>query len=431
MAHVPYNQDMVKTVSQPSKSKLTQITKILWGLAIFSFPFNVSILLWQTTILEQGSFNPYTSFSLYVSEILIFATLVGWFIERLIKGSFKLKKTTVKLSVVIMGLAIVSLIFSQNLISSTLHLIHIASFLSIILLFGQEVLPNKRIKEIFIATVALQSIIAVLQVINQGALGLQFLGESQVTVETPGIAKQTFGDLTLLRGYGTLPHANILAGYTVVAYYFITQLDWAKFKGKGKAIRFLGIDLIIAGLIASYSEAAILALLVGIIILRGFKKRYFQIAVLMLATVSILLVGLNWNELIKNESIHERIEYMKIGSEMIIKAPQGVGLQQFTDRMQDFYEEKLQPWQFQPVHNIYLLVANEWGIWTLFLLIFGITKFSKKHRKEKLKIAFLFTLFIIGLFDHYLISLYQGLTLTAITTGSLLYSPRTEPKKSG
>ena len=99
---------------------------------------------------------------------------------------------------------------------------------------------------------------------------------------------------------------------------------------------------------------------------------------------------------------------------MALEHPQGVGLAQFTTRMQAFTDTKLQPWQFQPVHNIYLLILNEDGIWALLFLLIGIKHWWKiKKESHPILIAFL----IIGLFDHYLVTLPQGLLLVGLTVG--------------
>lgn len=52
---------------------------------------------------------------------------------------------------------------------------------------------------------------------------------------------------------------------------------------------------------------------------------------------------------------------------MIVEHPLiGVGLGQFVPRMQEFFSSKLLDWQYQPVHNVFLLVWSEVGIIGLF-----------------------------------------------------------------
>jgi uncharacterized membrane protein len=97
--------------------------------------------------------------------------------------------------------------------------------------------------------------------------------------------------------------------------------------------------------------------------------------------------------------------------------------------MQDFTNIKIAPWDFQPVHNIYMLIANEIGIhgFMIFLAVlalFGLylfKKMKKTHNNQKqfnvILICTLGSYIVLGLFDHYLFSLYQGLALTFLLFG--------------
>jgi hypothetical protein len=87
--------------------------------------------------------------------------------------------------------------------------------------------------------------------------------------------------------------------------------------------------------------------------------------------------------------------------------------------MQEFSSLKLQPWQFQPVHNIYLLLLNELGLLSLFLFK-EIERGFKKLQTDPWKLGLATAFAVVGLWDHYLLSLYQGIMLLAIIVGLLL-----------
>ena len=61
-----------------------------------------------------------------------------------------------------------------------------------------------------------QSVVGFLQFILGKSVGLWFLGETAFGPGTPGIAKVTINGLQFARAYGTMPHANILAGFLVL-----------------------------------------------------------------------------------------------------------------------------------------------------------------------------------------------------------------------
>ena len=104
---------------------------------------------------------------------------------------------------------------------------------------------------------------------------------------------------------------------------------------------------------------------------------------------------------------------------MVLDNYLGVGIGNFTDVMQEYSQDKLMPWEFQPVHNIYMLILNEQGILSLFLYLFlfyyiASYLLAKKTDFNLILISIGFSFLIIGFFDHYFISLYQGQLLLFI-----------------
>ena len=73
--------------------------------------------------------------------------------------------------------------------------------------------------------------------------------------------------------------------------------------------------------------------------------------------------------------------------------------------------QKIKPnqwvWAYQPVHNWYLLTLGELGVMGLLLLLILLFHFFKSAGAASRSLLIL--LLTIGLFDHYLWSLYFGL----------------------
>jgi hypothetical protein len=88
----------------------------------------------------------------------------------------------------------------------------------------------------------------------------------------------------------------------------------------------------------------------------------------------------------------------------------GVGIGEFTSNMGDTVPRSSNGiLLLQPVHNIFLLIVSEIGL-IGFGLYSTLLYFFLKDRKFNLRLVIsLVTLFIIGMFDHYLFSLPQGL----------------------
>lgn len=85
--------------------------------------------------------------------------------------------------------------------------------------------------------------------------------------------------------------------------------------------------------------------------------------------------------------------------------------------LSEYQDKGIPDWLFQPVHNIYLLIAVEIGLaGLLFFLLFigkilfkGIQTEFKKKSKGNLCFLFLFFCFLLlGLLDHYFWTIHQG-----------------------
>jgi O-antigen ligase len=100
----------------------------------------------------------------------------------------------------------------------------------------------------------------------------------------------------------------------------------------------------------------------------------------------------------------------------------GVGLGNFTLVLQEYVNVKLQPWLIQPVHNIFLLVFNEIGALggvsfiALFVYLFS-RLLKRKDRFSYVLMSLWAFIIVVGLFDHYFISLYQGNVLFWLYVG--------------
>jgi O-antigen ligase len=110
--------------------------------------------------------------------------------------------------------------------------------------------------------------------------------------------------------------------------------------------------------------------------------------------------------------------------------PLGVGWNHYTLFLDQATAVALQPWDYQPVHNVYLLALAETGILGFVVAIVAIVLVLKKmlllHKTLSTpELAFkkrVFTLIglsvvLIGLFDHYWMSLEQGRLLLVLLWG--------------
>ncbi len=377
-------------------------SQLLWGITLWTLPFSIFTVVWQNAYFLQGSYNPYLSFSVYLSEIFVAATFVAWLIEKFLKSNkLNFHKKSWLLAGGILGLSLLSVLFSQDKITSLLGNIHILSGLMAMLLMAHQVTPHQKTKQIFISALVFQSVVGIFQVITQKSIGLSFLGEPLIGPEIAGVAKLNIAGKTLVRAYGTLPHANLLAGFLGIGILMAHKLPKHKLWQISKVLLWTGFFL-------TFSKGAIIALFLALTIT---KRLPLKIAAPILG-ISLVAFVYKWDFFLLSESFIERLQYLKISLGMLANEPVGVGLTQFTARLQEFSTIKLQPWQYQPVHNIYLLVANELGLWSGLALIGGLGYALRQLWHHKIATTIIIFIIIIGLFDHYLISLPQGILLS-------------------
>ena len=104
----------------------------------------------------------------------------------------------------------------------------------------------------------------------------------------------------------------------------------------------------------------------------------------------------------------------------------GVGLNNFLVNLPEFQKTHNSVFSLQPVHNIYLLVLAETGIigfgafmWLLFKTYYKVKsqKLKVKSSIQNSKVLILSIVLILGLFDHYFLTLQQGQLLLAFVLG--------------
>ncbi|MBI2464027.1 O-antigen ligase family protein [Candidatus Peregrinibacteria bacterium] len=311
-------------------------------------------------------------------------------------------------------------------------LLRMLEYLIMYFMIVNEVLTMERIKKYWIITFSMQAFIAVLQSIFQHSVNLSPLGEPSIGANISGVAKIGLEQIKFIRSYGTLPHPNILGGLLVLSLFF-TAFFWKNEKMRRNIIIIQSL-----GLLTTFSRSAMVGYLGSIMFLwialkpqLAVKKKLMEL--LKFGSIAVIIFILMQTKAfyalkeralpqLNDKALTERSEYLKISARMIEKFPLfGIGIGNFTTRMQDFTKKKLAPWEHQPVHNVFALVASETGLIGFAFFLFAMMlifqkiyrenkKFSNRDSKENVYLLYLcvFAVIIIMFFDHYWITLYQG-----------------------
>ncbi len=447
--------------------KLLKYSLILWLLSVpLSLPYSLKVAPGSTSFLLSGIYlSDLTSLVFLIVLFFYFYSYKGSF--SLLKNIL-LKKQSVNfvlllflvficLSVFWSGEPLLSLLLGLRMVIFFLVLFSVAYFFSL----------SSKIKRlflyIFVFLGVFESLIGLLQVVFSRSLGFYLLGESHLGPEVLGLARFPLLGHDFLRAYGTLPHPNVLGGFflfTISATLTLINLEKSNTKntekykqcvipakagtqennkqhyclfilirmvqtGKNcKSVENIALFIQFIGLILTFSRSALLGLILMAVlnlktirsVFEKFKKKSVVVsAILILIAFSFLLRGSVYNFIfLKGESIELRMELAKASEKRFLSSPLlgrgwGTGpieLSAFSDYPFYFFEH-------QPVHNIYLLVLSDLGV-TGFLIfavfLIGIAVRVKLSEKKTLIWGSLFLAYLfIGIFDHYLLTLPQGI----------------------
>lgn len=285
----------------------------------------------------------------------------------------------------------------------------------------------------------------------QGALGAwQFFAQKVFACKWLGLALQDprelgvsvvqFADQRWLRAYGSFGWPNSLGVYLAVIFVLGLWL-YVSSKSRARIFLLLGQPIILLGLLLSFSRGAWLAAFVGAVVFivlfwrqaaerrREFLKRLaeqFVVAILFAGLVvgvywPVFSARLNQNNFYERLSTTERVEQYKTAKEIIFKnLSVGVGPGLYTAYLGKNYPAPLYG-QYQPVHNIYLLMLAEMGVFVFMcfsVLVFWLLRQVWRNYPPFLALAAV--LLVAGLFDHFLWSLWAGQALFWAVFGLIL-----------
>lgn len=422
------------------KTNLNNLQKISnWFFYIFIFG-----LPWQTIYFLREPFLDgekwhYGVIGIYPNSVFLTAWIcLEFYLQRknLLKIFKDCKKTFLLSLIFLFTIGISILQADDKVLSGHFFVITFFGVLAFWLIKNSK-LEIKQIIIAFAIAASIQGIFALSQFILQDSFSNKWLGLEEHEVWKGGTAVIEDINGRWLRAYGGFSHPNILGGYLFLSF-ILALCGYLYFPRNEKESVFFLISLMIifAGLVVSFSRSAWLAFVLANVSLFSyflFKKRfgYCKKMFLMLSFLSFIfliiffcyqnlfLTRTNVESRLEQKSISERVELVNESKE-IIKSNwlTGIGVENYTlfSYQNDFKKRPI--WQHQPVHNIYLLIWSELGIFGL--LVFGFLIFKViiesikflKVDKNELRLTLLigfFGLLFIGLLDHWIYSFYFGI----------------------
>lgn len=409
---------------------------------IFCLPLQVRHIFYS---FGRG-FNEWLSLSLFATDILVLALLWLWLWrsrKRLFnqeRPAFSWRQPEIWL-VFWLLVSLFSIALADNKwlgFYSWLRLIELAGLFLYVKSNVNKIFNLKIFWRIYIAGAILQSLVAIAQFFKQQSLGLKWLGESPLSPDIDGVAKIMVDGVKMIRSYGLTPHPNILAAILIVAIFGLTWLFIQR--NSKKDFYFFGVIFVVflAALFFTFSRS--IMIIGGMIFIFWLtllwkqkeirKKIGFVILLFFVGYLS--LVAYYWpiyanrfstDNLVGGQSANLRIYYNQVAVKLISSSPLiGIGQGNFVNNFSQHYSS-LEAWVFQPVHNIYLLMASETGlIGVLAFLFFVFSIFSgvlknKQFIKENCFLYIFCFIMLVGLVDHFWWDLQQGQLLFWLTLG--------------
>jgi hypothetical protein len=336
------------------------------------------------------------------------------------------------------GLAplLVFLLVQNVLLSDFNSLLFSLRLFSLILLFlsmlqiTKEIKLDKRVKEkifnsgavILLTNVLIQGTLGAVQFKRGSGLGIDFLGESEIVGGMMGSSFVELSGQIFLRAYGTFPHPNVLGGFLLLGIFLGTYI-YQRRRLTGSLL--VGVSFL--AMVFTFSRIHIfLSVLVILVFLS--KQILFKKKSLLSISFSPLLLLERFQNLFNSgdRSWSERQDLIR-ASFRVIKEDwlTGIGGGNFVKGMEGFVPRTSRGILLtQPVHNIFLLYLSEYGILG-FLLIFYVLFYTiiKNFKKISLYgLLIILVIMVIGLFDHYLFSLPQGMVILMSFLFLLVYS---------
>jgi len=364
-----------------------------------------------------GFFNEFRSISFWATDLLLILLLL-LFLFRYLRQRKSLPHLPFSLLGFLPGLlGLLSLFWTKELLltlSFSLHFL-LAGFLFFYLV--GEIGHWKEMVGPLLAGILIQLVVGLIQFVSGHSAGLFFLDESHLDASSKENVVVDFLGIRRLRAYGLTSHPNLLGAWAVFSTFLLalSRPPWS----------FLAIILGILLALLTFSKTALLMLAVALVAFGlGGRKRAGIWGVALVVFLLTLWPGwqsrFNFSLAKEQRSIEERVSgsYEALG---IIKEslPWGVGGGSYVAHLSQIKPGGA-PWDYQPVHNLFLLSTAELGVFGMlwWFLLIGAGAFLAWRSKCSL-LAWVWGILVLipALSDHFFWSMQEGRLLLMLVLG--------------
>ncbi len=422
-------------------SKLKALPEYLLYLLIFLLPWTTRYIFHPGSL--NGDYWEYGTYAIYLIDLIWLIWLGSCFIGQLGPANGRLKeKLNIRLALLLVALvAFFSFYWARDKELAGYYFSHLAMGLLSVYLISRLKINYRKIAAAISGAGLIQALLAIGQFASQKVAANKWLGMAEQLPENPGVQVISGSFGRVLKAYGAFPHPNILALFLVVAMLATIYLYLTWRPKKWPCLLLINYLLLNCGLILTFSRQGWLllsfSLLLWLILVRPRQEsvKFIAISLLLVIVFSLiyqplLLARFSLNERIETISLTDRYEqYQQAGQLLKLSWLEGLGLGNYTLAVHDVIDKNLASYEYQPVHNIYLLILIELGTGGLiaFLLLIGQAIYlwlSRLNRHLEITEIWLgiswLGLLLIAFFDHYWWTIYPYPLIFWLILGLLL-----------
>lgn len=431
-------------LANPEKAALSA-TLVCRRLAKLSFAATLVTIPWRDRLVVHRIdlppvYGDYTHLLLFAADGFALAMLAFWLVS-LALAPRRLQMGPVFLTVPILGLTVMSLVSVPASVHPLISLIHA---IRLCLLAGFYIyLQNEPVSMGWLALplsiqVLSQAVVGVGQVIRQGDLGLQVLGEYPLDPAWGGVSIVWMEGMRTLRAYGLSDHPNILGGS--LAFALILIAGWQRLlKPPGQVLVGAIYAAGMLALLLTFSRSAWLAwglasMFILLLLYKGRRSSELVHSLSLMAASLIVMApfllhyaGPILGRLNRGGSFTAQTpEAQSLGSRLLLNQAAnqifaahpltGTGIGAFPVALRQAYPDF--PIDYQPAHFVLLDVAAETGIFGAAFYALAVAgpwiALWLKRRRLELSLEFiaisglLIAVTVVGLFDYYTWLLVPG-----------------------
>lgn len=343
----------------------------------------------------RGVLIDYSLLKIYISNFILLVLLLFFLKVVLQKKKYLL---------IIFAVLIINLLFSQNPLFTLIYIFNYLPILIFIVTFSSyKFFLNY--KFIFWLNI-IYIIIFILQFAYSSSFFPYFpFGFFTYVGVSPNLDFFSLFGSKVVLPIANFPHSNVFAA-------FLSFLNIAHFYNK--KIFFVIINLLLVTILSSFASILFNVVLLALYIktyvpLNTNKKYFYWFLFFLISSCSLYFFTLYGFKFV---SILERVNQLSIFLYIFLNYPFfGVGLNNFIYSINFFELYKGSVFVLQPIHNLFLLMLVEGGLFLISLLVLFLYK-QKRLLKGSPYILFIL---VLGFFDHYFFTLNQGLLILALT----------------